>query len=319
MKQAIDDRTPRRLRVAIDEAHHRLAAAGVPSPRHDAETLAAFVLGCSRGQVLLAGDFSGGQFTVFSELVARREVRVPLQHLTGSAPFRYLELAVGPGVFVPRPETEAVAGWCIDALRERMTQPGSSSDSPLVVDLCTGSAAIALSIAHEVTGASVHAVEREYEAYEWARRNATGTRVVVHHADATDALGDLDGTVDLVVSNPPYLPDALRDVVDPEVRDYDPEAALWGGPDGLTGPRMVEASARRLLRSGGLVAVEHADQQGAQVAALFGASGAWTQIEVRQDLARRDRFVTARRASRSGEVPRQRASSGAGGRAGQEE
>ncbi|MDQ1484402.1 MAG: release factor glutamine methyltransferase, partial [Actinomycetota bacterium] len=174
MKHPIDGQTPRRLRVAIDEAQQRLAAAGVPSPRHDAEVLAAFVLGCSRGQVLLAGDFSGGQFTVFSELIARRELRVPLQHLTGSAPFRYLELAVGPGVFVPRPETEVVAGWCVDALRARMTQPDAGNASPLVVDLCTGSAAIALSIAHEVKGATVHAVEREYEAYEWARRNATG-------------------------------------------------------------------------------------------------------------------------------------------------
>lgn len=278
---------PRQLRVAIDKAQTTLADAGVPSPRHDAEALAAFVIGCPRGRLLMAGDFSVGQHTVFAELVARRANRVPLQHLTGSAAFRYLEVAVGPGVFVPRPETEAVAGWCVDALLE------DGLAQPLVVDLCTGSGAIALSIAQEVKGAVVHAVEREEPAAEWARRNATGTRVTVHEADAAHALHEFDGLVDLVVANPPYLPESDRDVVDPEVRDHDPEAALWGGPDGLEGPRMIETAARRLLKPGGLVAVEHADHQGAAVARIFGASGCWEHVVVRQDLAGRDRFVTA--------------------------
>ncbi|MDQ1540682.1 MAG: release factor glutamine methyltransferase [Actinomycetota bacterium] len=284
-------RSPARLRVAIDVAHDRLAAAGVPSPRHDAETLAAFVLGCPRGHLHVAGDLSAGQHTVYAELVARRARRIPLQHLTGSAAFRYIEVAVGPGVFVPRPETEVVAGWCIDALLARTEE----TPEPLVVDLCTGSAAIALSIAHEVKGAVVHAVERERAAYEWASRNVTGTRVVVHHADAADALAELDGTVDLVVGNPPYLPEGQRGDVDPEVRDHDPDAALWGGPDGLLGPHLIELAARRLLRHGGLVAVEHADHQGPLVAELFRASGEWEHIAVRQDLAGRDRFVTAQR------------------------
>ena len=282
---------PRQLRVAIDKAQTTLADAGVPSPRHDAEALAAFVIGCPRGRLLMAGDFSAGQHTVFSELVARRASRVPLQHLTGAAAFRYLEVAVGPGVFVPRPETEAVAGWCIDALLE------GDLAQPLVVDLCTGSGAIALSIAQEVKGAVVHAVEREEPAVEWARRNATGTRVTVHQGDAAHALHEFDGLVDLVVANPPYLPESDRDLVDPEVRDHDPGAALWGGPDGLEGPRMIEAAARRLLKPGGLVAVEHADHQGSAVARLFGESGAsgyWEHVAVRQDLAGRDRFVTAR-------------------------
>lgn len=283
--------TPQRLREAIDHAHAALASAGVPSPRHDAEELAAFVIGCPRPRLHMVGDLSAGQRTVFSELISRRANRVPLQHLTGIAPFRHLEIAVGPGVFVPRPETEAVAGWCVDALL------GSALSAPVVVDLCTGSGAIALSIAHEVKGAVVHAVEREPAAAEWARRNATGTRVVVHEADAASALPELDGAVDLVVANPPYLPDDHRELVDPEVRDHDPAAALWGGPDGLDGPRMIEAAARRLLKPGGLVAVEHADHHGAQVAALFdSAAGAWEQVVVRQDLAGRDRYVTARRA-----------------------
>jgi len=284
------NRTSARLRVAIDDAQKQLADAGVASPRHDAETLAAFVLGCPRSRLLVAGDLSAGQHVVFGELVARRALRVPLQHLTGSAAFRYLEVAVGPGVFVPRPETEVVAGWCVDALREP-----ARTHAPIVVDLCTGSGAIALSIAQEVRGATVHAVERESAAHAWAQRNAMGTRVIVHHADAAEALAELEGTVDLVVANPPYLPDAVRDQVDPEVRDHDPDAALWGGPDGLDGPRMIEAAARRLLRDGGLVAVEHADHHGFSVAEMFRASGDWSHIVVRQDLAGRDRFVTARR------------------------
>ena len=319
MTQAtINPRIPPRLRVAIDDAHRTLADAGVPSPRHDAETLAAFVIGCPPARLLMAGDFSVGQHTVFTELIARRAARIPLQHLTGSAPFRYLEVAVGPGVFVPRPETEVVAGWCVDMLRSRAIGPDVAAvgpdaggvSAPLVVDLCTGSAAIALAIAQEVKGAVVHAVERELPAVEWARRNATSTRVTVHQCDAAHALPEFDGLVDLVVANPPYLPDSDRDLVDPEVRDHDPAAALWGGPDGLDGPRMVEAAARRLLRPGGLVAVEHADHQGATVAGIFGEFGEWEHIAVRQDLAGRDRFVTARRAesrraeSRRAESPR---------------
>lgn len=291
-KYTVEQRTPSRLRACLDDATKTLSDAGVPSPRHDAESLAAFVIGCPRARVLMAGEFSVGQRTVFGELVARRATRVPLQHLTGSAPFRYLEVAVGPGVFVPRAETEAVAGWCIEQLQAH----AADQPHPLVVDLCTGSAAIALSIAHEMKGAVVHAVERERPALEWARRNVTSTRVTVHHDDARHALPELDGTVDLVVANPPYLPESDRQLVEPEVRDHDPEQALWGGPDGLDGPRMIEAAARRLLRSGGVVAVEHADHHGQPVAELFRASGAWSEVVVRQDLAGRDRFVTARRA-----------------------
>jgi release factor glutamine methyltransferase len=290
----VEPRTPSRLRTHLDEATSTLSDAGVPSPRHDAESLAAFVIGCPRSRLLMAGEFSIGQRTVFGELVARRANRVPLQHLTGSAPFRYLDVAVGPGVFVPRPETEVVAGWCI----ERLQANASELPAPLVVDLCTGSAAIALSIAHEMKGAVVHAVERERPALEWAKRNATATRVTVHHDDAAHALPELDGMVDLVVANPPYLPDSDRHLVEPEVRDHDPEPALWGGPDGLDGPRMIEAAARRLLRPGGVVAVEHADHHGEAVAELFRASGAWSAVVVRQDLAGRDRFVTAERASK---------------------
>ena len=286
------------VRPVVAWAERVLADAGVPSSGHDAHELAAFAIGCPRGSLLAAGHFSAAQHEVYRYLVQRRAARVPLQHLTGSAGFRHLDIAVGPGVFVPRPETEVVAGWCVEQLR--------GLPAPLVVDLCTGSAAIALSIAHEVPAARVHAVESEDAAVEWARRNiaagAAGRRVTVHHADARGALADLDGTVDLVVANPPYLARADADLaarLDPEVRDHDPAAALWGGPDGLDGPRLVEAVAGRLLRPGGRVAVEHGEDQGAAVAALFAAAGLWGDVVVRRDLAGRERFVTARRAAES--------------------
>jgi release factor glutamine methyltransferase len=284
------------VRVAVEAAADRFLSAGVPSPRHDAEELAAFVLGCPRSLVFTAGAFSAGQSVVFTQLVARREARVPLQHLTGSVGFRYIDLAVGPGVFVPRPETELVAGWCVDALR------AGAEKSPLVVDLCTGSGAIALSIAHEVKDAVVHGVELETDAVAWATRNATGSRVTIHQADAAapSTLADLDGTVDLVVSNPPYLPDG--EIVEPEVADHDPALALWGGPDGLAGPRLVEQSARRLVRAGGHLAIEHADQHGPAMIELLTASGAWADVVVHPDLTGRDRFTTATRTG----VPRPR-------------
>jgi release factor glutamine methyltransferase len=234
---------------------------------------------------------------VYDDLVQRRAARVPLQHLVGSVGFRWIELEVGPGVFVPRPETESVVQWAVDALK--------GTSTPLLVDLCAGSGAIALALAQEVPTATVHAVEQDPGALVWARRNADNRvtagdrRVQLHLADAADALRELDGTVDLVVSNPPYVPDG--DLVDPEVADHDPPIAVFGGPDGLDVVRQVEQAARRLLKPGGLVVVEHSDRQGASAPAVFTASGGWTDVEDHQDLTGRDRFVTARRGHAQGE------------------
>ena len=213
----------------------RLAEAGVPSPRTDAEEIAACVHGVRRSELhtVKDSDFDA----LFWEGVARRESREPLQHITGRAYFRYLSLEVGPGVFVPRPETEVVAGWAIDRLREMDVA------SPVVVDLGTGSGAIALSIAQEVALATVHAVEVDPDAYSWAKRNIIEHgqgRVHLHPEDLADALSELDGQVDLVVSNPPYIPPGAIPR-DPEVRDYDPRRALYGsGSDGLDEVRAVE-------------------------------------------------------------------------------
>jgi release factor glutamine methyltransferase len=226
----------------------------------------------------------------FEELLARRERREPLQHLTGSVGFRHLELAVGPGVFVPRPETEMLAGWAVDRARELLAERGAVR----VVDLGTGSGAVALSVAREVPGSEVHAVELDPEAFRWAERNLTGSGVDLRRGDMAEAFGDLDGTVDLVLSNPPYIPWEAYESVVPEARDHDPSLALWGGDDGLDAVRTVERVARRLLRTGGQVGVEHADAQGESAPAVFAEGGSWAEVRDHDDLAGRARFVTAR-------------------------
>src|SRR5262249_49651797 len=156
--------------------------------------------------------------------------------------FRYLELQVGPGVFVPRPETESVVGWAIEALR------AMDVAEPTVVDLCTGSAAVALALAQEVPRSRVHAVELDEGALQWAKRNTEGSGVVLPHDDALTALPELNGQVDLVISNPPYIPLEEWEYVAPEARDHDPQMALFSGPDGLDTIRGLERSASRLLR-----------------------------------------------------------------------
>jgi release factor glutamine methyltransferase len=259
----------------------------------DAELLLAHAIGGSRAALLTLGEVADDVAERFAALVGQRADRVPLQHLTGRAPFRYLELAVGPGVFVPRPETEQLAGWAVGAM--------AGAASPVVVDLGSGSGALALSIAHEVPGARVTAVERDAGAIEWTRHNAAARAaagdppVEVLAGDMTDPglLRSLDGVVDVVVSNPPYVPDGAR--VPREVADHDPPLALWGGPDGLDVVRGLLVTAARLLRPGGLLGIEHADQQGGSLPALVRAHGSFTDVEDHPDLAGRPRFTTARR------------------------
>ncbi|HEY3871316.1 MAG TPA: peptide chain release factor N(5)-glutamine methyltransferase [Actinocrinis sp.] len=274
----------------------RLADAGVDSPRTDAEELAAWVHGVRRGALHTVPD---RDFDArYWEAVARRESREPLQHITGRAYFRYLELDVGPGVFVPRPETEVMVGWAIDRLREL------DIVEPLIVDLCTGTGAIALAIAQEVPRSQVHAVELSDEAFDWAQRNiskaAGGDRVTLHHDDARTALGGLDGTVDLVIANPPYIPLEEWEYVAAEARDYDPQQALFSGQDGLDMIRSLERAAHRLLRPGSWTAVEHSDRQGGAVQRIFLEELGWAEAADHRDLAGRPRFVTARKEGRRG-------------------
>jgi release factor glutamine methyltransferase len=270
----------------VRDAARVLADAGVASPAHDAEELAAHVLGLSRSKLFLLDRLPADAADRYAALVRERAARVPLQHLTGVAGFRRLELAVGPGVFVPRPETEVLVGWALAELA-----PGA-----LVVDLCAGSGAVALAIADEAPGVTVHAVELDEHALAWAARNVarTGLAVALHQGDVADpsVLAALDGTVDLVTANPPYIPVGAG--VEREVAEHDPPVALWGGEDGLVTVRAVERAAARLLRPGGVVGVEHADLQGESVPAVFARAG-WADVTDHPDLAGRPRFTTARK------------------------
>jgi release factor glutamine methyltransferase len=279
---------------SIESAAARLHAAGVPSPRADAELLVAHVLGLGRGS-LIARSLTGGRIdeddlAALAALLVRRESREPLQHITGEAYFRGLRLSVGPGVFVPRPETEIVVQHAIDALM------AVASASPVAVDLGTGSGAIALAMATEVPHASVIAVEVSPSAFTWAEQNrravgADNLRIVL--ADLADALPELDGRVDVVISNPPYIPIGAIPR-DPEVRRFDPELALYGGIDGLDLVRSVDATAWRLLRPGGMLVIEHGEVQAAAIGALLAASG-WRAIAHHRDLTGRDRATSATR------------------------
>jgi release factor glutamine methyltransferase len=280
--------------AVLERATATLEEAGVPNARVDAELLVGHVLGLSRGGVqakaLTGGALSGEDLAALNEAVQRRAAREPLQHITGRAAFRNLELAVGPGVFVPRPETEFVAQFAIDALR------AVASAEPIGVDLGTGSGAIALAMATEVPHARVYGVELSPRAFAWTCQNFRDTGAANASAlliDLADALPELDGTVNVVISNPPYIPvDAIPR--DPEVRLFDPEIALYGGDDGLDVVRQVSTTATRLLHRGGTLVLEHGELQAAQIAALLAQDG-WTAIAHHRDLLGRDRATTALR------------------------
>ncbi len=280
------------LAAAVRGAAERLAAVGILDPLVDAELLAGHVSGLRRGEVqaaIIRGDtFDGAAAERFDALIARRAAREPLQHLTGTAPFRHLELAVGPGVFVPRPETEIVAQFAIDALL------ADAAPAPIGVDLCTGSGAIALAMATEVPHARIFAVELSAEAHTWAARNtADAENLSLVHGDLADTLEHLDGTAAVVISNPPYVPEGAIPR-DPEVRLHDPAMALYGGHDGLDVVRVLSTRALRLLRPGGLLVIEHGELQGEDIRSLLTADG-WRGPATHRDLTQRDRATTALR------------------------
>ena len=264
-----------------------LREAGVASPDRDADLLLAHVLGVPLGTLALVDDLAEADREQYDALLARRAAREPLQHLTGSAAFRHVDLAVGPGVFVPRPETELLAGWAIEAARA-LARPA------VVVDLCTGSGAIAKAVADEVPDAEVHAVELDERALAWAERNLAGTGVDLRHGDLGTAFDDLLGAVDVVVCNPPYIPLEAWESVAAEARDHDPHLALFSGRDGLDAMRVLERRAALLLRPGGVVGAEHADVQGESAPGVFVGSGRWVEVTDHRDLAGRPRYLTAR-------------------------
>lgn len=274
------------LRRAIDSAAATLAEAGIDSARWDAEELAAHLTGTERGRLALlespGDDFLGR----YRDVVAARSRRVPLQHLTGTAAFGPLTLHVGPGVFIPRPETEALLAW---VAAQRLPA------RPVIVDLCTGSGALAVALAHHHPGARVIGVDDSAAALEYARRNAAGTAVELVDADVTapDLLPELDGGVDVVVANPPYVPDAT--IVEPEVAQHDPHHAVFGGPDGMAVIAPIVGLAARWLRPDGILAVEHDDTTSSRTVEMVEGTGLFEDVQARRDLTGRPRFVTARR------------------------
>ena len=272
-------------------ATKRLLAVGVDSPATDARVLLSYCLGCEPRDLDGKKPVADEVHIEFEGLVARRAERVPLQHLTGRAHFRYLELVVGPGVFVPRPETEVMTGWAVDRLRE-LVQRGVH---PVAVDLGTGSGAVAKALATEVPQTRVHAVEVSEDALLWAGRNLENTGVTLHAADLSYALPDLNGKVDLVIANPPYIPLEAFASVAPEARDHDPTVALFSGVDGLDAIREVAVTAARLLRADGLLAVEHAEVQALSAPEVLVRNGSFDTVRDHRDLAGRPRFSTARR------------------------
>ncbi|WP_211882738.1 peptide chain release factor N(5)-glutamine methyltransferase [Pseudarthrobacter albicanus] len=286
------------LAGAVREATAVLAAAGVPSPRVDAELLAGHLLGVGPGRLraMLLGDSPAPEG--YDDLVSERAQRIPLQHLTGVAHFRYLELAVGPGVFIPRPETESVVQLVIDRLQ--------GSRHPKVVDLGTGSGAIAGSIAHEVPGSEVHAVEFSGFAHAWAAKNLLPLGVILVRGDLRDALPEHNGTFDVVVSNPPYIPaEAIPN--EPEVALHDPPEALYGGgADGMELPTAAAASAARLLLPGGYFVMEHAEVQAAWIASMLERTGLWSEVTTHLDLNGKERATSAVRRN-GGQNPEPRA------------
>jgi release factor glutamine methyltransferase len=280
-----------KLSAAIELASKKFELAGIESFQADSEILLGFVLDLSRGElqvkVITGESLTEAEETKFLELVEKRAERFPLQHLTGVAYFRQLELNVGPGVFVPRFETETVTQLAVDALK------AVPSENPIAVDLATGSGAIAISLAVEVPNAQVFAVELSEEALVYTRQNFAkyAPKATLVQGNLADAFPELNGQVDVLVSNPPYIPDDMIPVY-PEVHLHDPSLALYGGADGLDLVRKVEASAKRLLREGGALVIEHADMQGDAIRELILSLG-WRQCSTHKDLSGRDRATTA--------------------------
>jgi release factor glutamine methyltransferase len=278
--------TSARLRRRIEDAASELATAGVGSPRADAEELAAYAGGTSRGMLAMLGEVDDDFCDRYADLIAARVRRIPLQHIVGSAALGPVTVSVGPGVFIPRPETEGLLEW---ASAQHLPP------RPLLVDLCTGTGALALALSKFWPDARVIAVDDSDEALDYAYRNVEGSHVELVRADVTDnsQLPELDGQVDLLVANPPYIPDGAT--LEPEVAQHDPPHALFGGPDGMLVINAIAELAGRWLKPGGRCAVEHDDTTSAATVQAFAAVGCFVDVTANRDLAGRLRFVTATR------------------------
>ena len=269
-------------------ATRKLNLAGCPAPVADARLMLCAVLDVSPQRLVLAGDATEEQAETFEQMIERRSCGEPVQYIVGHCWFRGRRLAVGPGVLIPRQETELVAGAVIDEARALAVQ----GQCAVVVDLCTGSGAIARAVAAEVPAALVHAVDNSLEALAWARRNLVDSRVQLHEGDAR-CVPDVSD-VDIVVTNPPYIPQSRAADMPSDVLDHEPHHALFAGDQGMDLINALVPRMTRIVRPGGLVVMEHDDSHAAAVLALFGA-GPWREVVDHDDLAGRPRYVTARR------------------------
>ena len=281
----------RRPAAMIREGITQLARAGLPTPRADARLLLAHAARMEPSGLATTRELGEAVARRYEELLDRRSGGEPVQYLTGVAWFRRIKVLVGPGVFIPRPETETVVQFALSRLMALCRDTGPA---PVVVDLCTGSGAIAASIADEYPGEPrIHAVERSGAALVWARRNLEPHGVEVVHGDMADALHELNGGADLVVANPPYVPTGAAGRVPADVLAHDPREALFSGADGLDALRVLAGTAARLLRPGGWLVVEHDETQGGSAPQLLAVTGSFRMIEDHPDLTGRPRFVSA--------------------------
>lgn len=280
-------------------ATRRLAGAGAENPDLDARRLLESALGLEGPALWTRPDrrltFEEG--AVLDALLAGRARGAPLQHLTRRAAFRHLDLEVGPGVFVPRPETEGL----VDRVLEFLDRSGNPR--PRILDLCTGSGAILAALLSERPAASGVGVDLSRLALEYARVNLRSAgafeRALLLEGDLFEpvAAGGEDPLFDAITANPPYIPDPAWEGLPVEVRDHEPRLALLGGPQGTDLIRRIVAGAPPRLRAGGLLALEIDETHRAVVLDLLGAGGAWAETRIEEDLAGRPRYALATRAS----------------------
>lgn len=276
----------------LEGATDKLSEAGVLSPSVDAELIGCFILGVSRSDlqmlIVTEQDFPSDKTESFAAAILRRVAREPLQHITGSAAFRHLELEVGPGVFTPRPETELVVGLAMSKIQDVA--------EPMILDLCSGSGAIAISFATEVENSTVFGVEKSKEAFSYLTRNFQKYGLDIgrlRNEDLVSAFSEFLGQFDLVISNPPYIPDNAIPI-DIEVQLHEPALSLYGGEDGLNVIRLISKRALELLKSGGALVLEHADSQAQAIIELLLKDG-WVEVESVTDLAGKDRMISAQK------------------------
>lgn len=277
------------LRSAINDATQSLIDARVASPEVDARLIASHLLGVPATQLILAEPTPRFEAD-YAALIARRVGREPLQHILGTAPFGEHDLKVGPGVFIPRPETEVLAEWAV-----------GQAPTGTVVDLGTGSGALAIYIAERARPELVIGVEKSPVAVAAARGNAAAfANVRIIEGDMTNPglLSELTGTVDLVVANPPYVPFVPEESGELEPEVYrDPLDAVFSGDDGMDAIRGLIPVAARLMAPGGKIGIEHDDSTAAFTRELVEAEGSFTDVRNMPDLTGRDRFVTASKIS----------------------